>query len=171
MSPEDRSAIMSLVHVPGRGQQGSPEETLRHFGEDDGVQLSFRLLREAATSRDSTDLEMALIACSVFGITIEHLGTLASLMSADWHQSHENIVSLLDELRTPAAIDALNTAALLVPDYLEWDENRTLARNAIWAIGKIPGPEADAALSRLLDADDEIVREASRKQIERRQKT
>jgi hypothetical protein len=170
MSPEDRSAIMSLVHVPGRGQKGSPEEVLRHFGEGDGVKLGFRLLSEAAASRDATDLEMALIACSVFGITVEHLSTLASLIPADWHQSHENIVALLDKLRTSAAIDALSTAALLVPDYLEWDENRALARNAIWAIGKIPGPEADAALKQLLEADDEIVREAARKQIERRAK-
>lgn len=170
MSPEDRSVIMSLVHIPGRGQQGSPEDVLRHFGTTDGAELGLHLLREAINQRDATDVEMALIACSTFGVTADHLSALIDLSSADWHQSHENVALLLDKLRTPAAIDALRNMAQWIPDYLDWDENRALARNAIWAIGKIPGPEAEAALKQLLASDDEIVRDGASEQLERRAK-
>lgn len=167
MTPEDRSVIMSLVTVPGQGRPGSPEEVLRHFQTTDGKDLGIRLLQDASERRDGEDLEFALIVCDTFGST-PSLELLSELSAADWHESHEDVVGLLDRLRTPRAIGALTGATEWVPDYLDWDENRALARKAVWAIGKIPGPEAEAALERLLKADDEIVREEAATQIERR---
>jgi hypothetical protein len=43
VTPEDRHVISSLVVVPGRGRQGSPEDVLRHFGTTDGCALGLRL--------------------------------------------------------------------------------------------------------------------------------
>lgn len=168
MSPEDRSAIMSLVYVPGHGRQGSPEDVLEHFSETDGAHLGLRLLQQAIERRDATDAELALVACSAFGVTSDHLNALVSLSSADWHRSHENVVRLLGQLQTPNAIDALYGATQWIPEYLDWDDNRSLARNAIWAIGKTAGTDADTALQRLLASDDKIIRDGAREQIERR---
>jgi hypothetical protein len=170
MTPEGRAVILSLVQVPGREREGTPEDVLRHFGVTDGKKLGLRLLRDAIERRDNEDIDFALIVCGVFGITMNHLNMLIQLSSADWHQIHEKVVYQLDKLRTPAAVDALYEATQWVPDYLEWDDTRALARNAIWAIGKIPGPEAQRALERLLKSDDEILRDGAREQIERRAK-
>jgi hypothetical protein len=169
VTPEDRRVVSSLVVVPGRGRRGSPEEVLRHFGSTDGRALGLRLLRDAADRQDGMDVEMALIVCATFGFTMDHLGPLVQLASADWHHKHEDVVSALGQLRSPAAVEALYHAAWRVPDYLDFDESRALAVKAIWALGGTPGAEAEQALERLLGAEGEVVREAARAQLARQE--
>jgi hypothetical protein len=168
VTPEQRQSIMSVVVVPGRDRAGSPGEVLRQFGTDDGQMLGLELLRDAAGRRDAVDLELALIVCFMFGFTVGHLELLIQLAVADWHQSHENVVSGLSRLRSPEAIGALVHAARWVPPYLDFDDSRALARNAIWALGAIPGPGAQQALTGLLQSESGIVREGAEGQLARR---
>lgn len=161
--------ISSLAVVPGRGRQGSLEDVLRHFGATDGRSLGLCLLRDAVERRDGLDVEMALIVCAKFGFTMDHLDLLVQLASADWHHKHEDVVSALGQLRSPTAVEALYHAAWWVPDYLDFDESRALAVKAIWALGSTPGPEAEQALKQLLSAEGEVVREAARAQLARRE--
>jgi hypothetical protein len=170
VTPEERSLIMSLVFVPGRGRTGSPEEVLRHFGTADGQALGLMLLRDAAERQDPVDVEMALIVGGTFGVSIDYLDLLARLLPADWHHSHEDIVTMLGKLRAPDAVDALYQATQWVPDYLDFDDSRALATKSIWALGGTSGPEAEQALVRLLDSDSEIVRTGAEEQLERRKK-
>jgi hypothetical protein len=170
VTPDDRAAVMSLVIVPGRGRKGSPEELLRHFGTDDGQALGLSLLRDAVDRQDGLDVEMALVVCAVFGFTTDHLDPLLKLASADWHHKHEDVVSALGRLQSPAAVDALYHAAWWIPGYLDFDENRALAVKAIWALGGTPGAEAEQALRQLLGTESEIVREAASAQLKRRKK-
>lgn len=107
VAPEDRRVILSLAFVPGRGREGSPEDVLGHFGTADGRGLGLSLLGDAAERHDGLDVEMALIVCATFGLAMDHLELLVALCSADWHHSHENVVAMLGELRTPAAVGAL----------------------------------------------------------------
>ena len=168
MTPEQRQSILALVVGLGRDRAGSPEQVLRQFGADDGQALGLDLLRDAARRRDQLDLELALIACSVFGFTTGHLDLLIQLAGEDWHLCHEDVVTGLDILRSPQAIDALAFAAWWVPEYLDFDEYRALARKATWALGRIPGPEAEQALTDLLDSDSEIVRQDAKSLLARR---
>ena len=150
--------IYDLVLVPGRGCKGSPEDVLRHFGAVDGHALGLSLLADAVNRKDGDDVEAALIVCFVFGMTPDHLELLVLLASADWHRRHEDVASALDGLRTPGAVDALFHLTQWVPGYLGWDENRGLARKAVWGLAKTPGPEAERVLRLLLDDPDETVR-------------
>jgi HEAT repeats len=165
VTPEQRQSILALLFEPVRGRTGSPEQVLQQFGTDDGQALGLDLLRDATRRRDWPDLQAALIACFTFGFTTGHLDLLIQLAGEDWHFGHEDVVNGLedvvaglDEQRTRQVIGALAHMARWVPPYLDWDENRALARNAIWAMGKIPGPAAAQALTGLLDSDSEIVR-------------
>jgi len=164
---EQRQAIMALVIVPGRDRTGSPERVLQQFGTDDGQALGLNLLRDAAGRRDELDLELALIVCFTFGFTAGHLDLLIQLAGMDWHLKHEDVMAGLGELRSPLAIDALLDATWWVPQYLDFDESRALARKAIWALGAVPGPEARQALAGLLDSDSSIVREEAKAQLAR----
>lgn len=170
MTPEGRTLILSLVFVPGRGREGSPSDVLRHFGASDGRVLGEGLLRDAVMRKSAEDVEMALIVCAIFGVTADALDLLVHLCSADWHYQHENVLSALDELRQPAAVDALYHATQWIPEYLDYDESRALATKAIWGLGNTPGPEAEQALTRLLNSNDEIVREGAKAQLARRKK-
>ncbi len=150
--------IRDLAVIPGRGRKGSPEAVLRHFGAVDGHALGRSLLAEAVNGKDGDDVEAALIACFLFGMSLDHLGLLVQLASADWHCRHEDVATALDDLRAPAAVGALYHLTQWVPDYLAWDEDRALARKAVWGLAKTPGPEAGQVLRLLLEDPDEHVR-------------
>lgn len=163
MTPEQRRLILSLTETGS-----SREEFLRLFGAPDGCRLGLVLLRDAVAQRDALGVELALIVCFSFGFTADHLELLVELCSADWHRKHEDVVTALGQLRTPAAVDALYEATQWVPAYLDFDDSRALATKAVWALGGTPGDEAERALERLLGSESEIVREGARRQLARR---
>jgi len=78
------------------------------------------------------------------------------------------VASALDGLRTPGAVGALSHLTEWVADYLAWDEDRGLARKAVWGLAKPPGPEAERALRLLLDDPDEHMRAYAAKRQSRR---
>ncbi|MEV6304303.1 HEAT repeat domain-containing protein [Actinoplanes sp. NPDC051861] len=168
MTPEDRQLILSLVSVPGRAAEGSKKELLDHFGASDGSTLGLELLLDASRRRDRIDVEMALIVANIFGVTPEYLSPLSLLVTADWHEKHEDVVSAIGGLHDPCTVSQLFEATQFIPDYLDYDESRALARKAIWALGSIPGRDAEKALIRLLGSDDEILREEAQGQLGRR---
>lgn len=93
--------------------------------------------------------------------------------SEEWHRKHEDVVTALGQLRTPAAVDALRHRRLLyrenqwVPADLDFDDSRALATKAVWALGGTPSDEAERALMRLLDAESQLVRDGARRQLAR----
>jgi hypothetical protein len=169
MTPNDRDVIMSLVTIPGQPHRDTRQEVLRHFSTSDGQALGLSLLRDAAKRHDPVDVEMALIVGATFGFTPEYLDLLVQLSSADWHFKHEDVVSALGQLQTPAAVDALYRATQWVPAYLAFDESRAMARKAIWALGDTPGHEAEQALRKLAGSADQVIRREAENQLKRRE--
>jgi len=168
LTPEAKQLILSLVYKPSDTSGGDPGAVLRYFGTDDGAALGRRLLRDAVERKDGGDFELAMIVCSRFDAYDDSLlPLLADQVRADWHQRHEDVVSRLGKYKSPAAVDALYQATQWIPDYLDYDESRALARKAIWALGGTPGPDAEQALVRLLDDKDEDLRELAAEQLRR----
>lgn len=168
MTPDERDLVFSLVISPGQGRLLEPAEFLERFGSTDGQGLGLELLRDAVERHDRVDVELALIVCGVFGITSDHLGLLLQLASADWHRRHEDVATYLGELRRPNTVGALYSLTQWVPEYLDFDESRALARKAVHALGAIPGEEAEQALKRLAGDDSEIIRERAVRQLQKR---
>lgn len=163
MTPEQRQRVLHLVDPRAR-----PDDLLSAFKAADGESLGFDLLSDAFRRSDPVDVEVAMIVCFTFGFSARHLPLLIDLCVADWHQRHEDVVTALGKLRSPDAVDALLRAATWVPEYLQYDEHRALARNAIWALGKTPGDAAELALEQLSKDASEIVREGASAQLARR---
>jgi hypothetical protein len=90
------------------------------------------LLERAVAKRCTDDVEGALFVCSKFGFTPEHLPFLLELASADWHHSHEDVVWYLGDYQGPEVVNALIRATEWIPEYLDSDESRALARKAVW---------------------------------------
>jgi len=132
--------------------------------------LASEWLEEAYQTQNAEELLCTLIIGGNFGFGPEHLDILRRLVDADWHYSHEGVVEALDGLRTPGAVDALFCATQWIPKSLEYDDCRALAVKAIWALGKIPGTEAETKLERLARSDHAILCKAAVEQLERRQK-
>jgi hypothetical protein len=168
MTEEERKFCRDLIWYPW-GKEPSKEDFLRRFPSAvEQGKLSLRLLEEAYKARNSVDIECALVVGFSFGFGPEHTAILCRLVDEDWHEDHENVVSALDELRTPLAIEALFRATQWIPGYLDFDEARALAVKAIWALGNLPGPEAETKLKAIARSDDAILRTNAEEQLERR---
>lgn len=173
MTAEQRKLCQSLVITPPRGvSQISKEIFLRQFPSAvERGRLSLRLLVEAFTTQSAEDLQCALIVGHTFGFGPEHLDNLRRLVDADWHCSHEDVVSALETWPTAETVEALFRATQWVPTCLEYDDSRALAVKAIWALGKIPAAEAETKLEALAGSDHVILRKTAEEQLERRHKT
>lgn len=171
MTPDERKLVLSLVISPRNPSGGDADAVLKHFGTEDGRELARTQLVKAIEAQDATDVELSLILCSRFGYDATLLPLLLELAPATWHHKHEDVVTMLGKLKTAETIDALYQATQWVPDYLDYDDSRALARKAIWALGSIGDPRAEEALKRLLSDTDEEVREAAAEQVQRRADT
>jgi hypothetical protein len=173
MTPEEQKLCRDLVVTPPRGaRQISKEEFLRQFPlAIERGKLALRLLEEASKAQNAEDLQCALIVGHAFGFAAEHLDILSRLVDVDWHYCHEDIVSALQTWPTPDTVEALFRATQWIPKSLEYDDSRALAVKAIWALGKIPGTEAETKLEALARSDNAILRKTAEEQLERRHKT
>jgi hypothetical protein len=172
MTAEQRKLCRQLIINPPIGaSQISKEEFLRQFPSAvEHAKLALTLLQDAYEAKDPEDLQCALIVGFAFGFSPEHVGILNRLIEADWHISHEDVVSALDQLRSPDAVHALFHATQWIPKYLNFDDNRALAVKAIWALGKLPGNEAEKNLELLTRSDDAILRKAAAEQLDLRRR-
>lgn len=127
--------------------------------------LASRWLEEACATRSSDELFCALVIGVNFGFAAEDREILCWLIGEDWHYSHEDVVSTLGRWPNRDTIEALFRATQWIPKSLEYDDARALAVKAIWALGKIPGIEAEAKLLTLAQSEDTILRENALKQL------
>jgi hypothetical protein len=92
---------------------------------------------------------------------------LPCLLDADWHHSHEDIVSIPDELRSPELVETLYPATQWAPKYLDYDDSRAFAVKAIWALGNIGNAEAKQKLKALAHSSHPVLRRNAEHQLER----
>jgi len=173
MTPGERKSCRDLVVTPPRGaRQISKEEFLRQFPSSvEGGKLALRVLEEANSAQNAEDLQCALIIGFTFGFAPEHKDILRRLIDVDWHYSHEDVVTALKAWPNPDTVEALFRATQWIPASLNYDESRALAVKAIWALGKIPGSEAEAKLEALTHSEDAILRENAVEQLKRRRES
>ena len=162
-----RQLISRLFHAYG-GPELSPEEFLQKWGASDGSKLGFDLLVDASQRRDSDDLEDAMAVCFTFGFGAAHFPVLIELSDAQWHSRHEDMITALDSYQSAEAVDAFKRATKWIPNYLDYDESRALAKKAIWALARMDNPKGWAALEKLTESADALVRDAATEKLEMR---
>jgi hypothetical protein len=166
MTPEQHELIFRLVL--GAREPISHRDFLSHFGVQDGRLLGLELLQDAWARKDGDDVEYAMVVCSVFGFSLDHLETLIALAFADWHRKHEDVAFTLEELASRSSVEALVHLATVVPAYLEFEQAHALARKATWGLAKIHDDEAKEALELLARSGrDEVVRGYAARRLQR----
>jgi hypothetical protein len=148
----------------------SEDEFLRGVGvaREDATAFALSNLEEAYCQKSEDDVDCGLGVGFHFGFTTDFLDLLIRLSDAEWHHSHEDVVTALGELGDTRAIEALYRAALIIHPYLAYDDCRALAVKAIWALGKLSNSAADQKLRLLAESTDSVVRADARKQLYRR---
>ncbi len=83
----------------------------------------------------------------------------------DWHRSHEDIVMLLEEIGDPESIDCIFSMFSKKPLYLEYDDNCSLEKKCIWALGAIGSKYAVEKLTEISKSNNKVIREAALQQL------
>jgi hypothetical protein len=133
----------------------------------DNGQHALEALVEAAKSTDPDAVENALYNAFQVSITSEYAPVLIELLGMPWHHEHENIVSELQKLRDPRAIEPLYRAALVCHAYLDYDESFALARKCTWALADIGTIDAQSRLKSLACAENAIIAQYAQKRLDR----
>ena len=127
-----------------------------------------RRLDSAIRLRNPELAESAI--CGAFSLHPIHAPALILLAEASWHQRHEDVVRYLQQLRSPAAVDALERTAFSIHEYLAYDEDFGLARKCTWALADIGTPAAHQALTRLADCNNPTIAGYAKKRLDNWQK-
>ncbi len=105
-------------------------------------------MSEAIDSQNSEQANAAMKLGVVFGFVSENIPMLRTLAYEPWHAMHEDIVSAFIDICSPESVDVLYFLASWVPGNVVWDENRPLARNAVYALAKISKAHPSASDAR-----------------------
>jgi HEAT repeat protein len=76
-------------------------------------------------------------------------------------------VHALQQLKNPAAVDALSEEALAAYEYLKYDESRSLARKCTWALADIETPDAKEQLQKLAQSNKSAVAAYVRRRLDK----
>ena len=126
---------------------------------------NLRKLFNAIEAKDAEQVEIALGKCFESGLSREFVPALVELLGKSWHYRHEDIVSVLQGLKDPRAVDALYEEAHSEYEYLNYDDCFGLARKCTWALADIGTPEAKAKLHQLAQEDNQFVAEYAQKRL------
>jgi hypothetical protein len=119
--------VNDLVIKPPSGHRRiSKEVFVTRFPEAlEGESLSVPLLAQACRDRSAEDLQSALIVGFSFHFSPRHEDLLCQLALANWHVSHEDVISALDKIRATSekAVDTLYETSQISLPYLAYDSS------------------------------------------------
>jgi hypothetical protein len=130
-------------------------------------QFALKTLVTATQSGDADAVDNAFMQAFQVGMTAEFVPVLIDLLGKPWHCKHEDIVSALQRLKDPRAVDSLYHAALISHAYLDYDEFFGLARKCTWALADIGTVEAQSRLKSLAQSENAQIAQYAQKRLDR----
>lgn len=129
-----------------------------------------KVLREGYFKKNEEDIEYGLLmyfSLNRFNFDKSNIIFLGNLLLEKWHNSHEDIVMIMQKLKDPSSIPFLEKAIYLNLDYLSYNNNESLIRKCAFALGDINTPESKEVINKLLQSDNEIVKKVAIEQSNR----
>jgi hypothetical protein len=114
------------------------------------------ILEKAYLNKTTNDLELVLAAAQRDGLTIQYTDILCKLLLADWHECHEDILMMLEDIQDPRSVDTIEKALGATYNYYVGND---IIRKSVWALTKIKSEKADLILQRLTLSADEFTKE------------
>jgi len=146
----------------------SAETFVREFGAaEPRDKIAPAILETALIEKNAADVAHGLAVGFKLGFSAEYTKLLSNLFELDWHCSHEDIISALDELRDSELVDLFYKATRVIPPYLDFDENRALAVKAIWALGNLGTDKARTKLKEISQSEHPRLKAVALEQLRR----
>jgi hypothetical protein len=128
----------------------------------------FSTIRQAWEDKNPEDLEYSLLLILFNKAVIYQEGfveLLGQLLKEEWHHQQEDIVSVLQKLKSPKSIEVLYETIFKKFTNLSYDDTYSLSRQCIHALGDINTDESRAKLKLLTVSDIPAIKEAALKQL------
>lgn len=132
----------------------------------DDAKNPLRIFERAYANKNAEDVEYSLLIGFLFNFfSNDYVDVLGQLIIEEWHFKHEDIASILQELKNPDSVKSLYEAALMKLDYLSCDDSYALARKYIHALGDINTGYSREKLVLISSSEIPIIREKAEKQL------
>ena len=137
----------------------STESFVAEFGVDPRTDHEFvrEELGQALNQKSADDVGCAMLLAFLFGFSRSWAPLLGTLLCEDWHHSHEDIASVLQDIRDSSTVDALYETALKRHPYLDYDDAFVLAVKCIWALHDIGTTAAQEKLVLLSQSKNIVI--------------
>jgi len=124
-------------------------------------------LKKAENNKDADEVEDAINSAYKSGLLPEYGPVFIRLLDCAWHYRHEDLVSALQQLKDPNAIDVIFRTAKKQYKYLEYDEFFGLARKCTWALADIGTEAARSKLKASAGSRNSIIAGYAQKRLDR----
>jgi hypothetical protein len=124
------------------------------------------MIQRAIESKSDIQMDLALHEAGLAGFTHDDVPVLIAALREPWHYSHEAIVTQLQWLKDPMAVDVLFETAHRDYDYRDYDEVAGLARRCTWALADIGTPAAFVKLQELVREEIDMVSGYAQKRLD-----
>lgn len=156
MKDNDKELVFQLVFNRISEQEFSNKFTVDIKHNPDYI---FEVLNSASIYKNEEDFEDAMIVACRFNLFSEkNVDFLCRLLAVEWHHKHEDIVRILQSIKSPNSIEYLFRTALTKFEYLQHDNSYSLARKCMWALGDINTDESIEKLRLLAESEDEEIK-------------
>jgi hypothetical protein len=162
MSPSQRELVLELA-----SDRIATAEFLALFPVDPGIDKGYlpRSLEDALLGKNTDDISYLILLGFCFGFPRDSASVLCRLLLEEWHRSHEDIASALQDLKDPGTVDCLYRGAFLRLPYLDFDDAYALAVKCVYALRAVGTDEAKEKLSLLAQSDNEVVARNARMRL------
>jgi hypothetical protein len=123
----------------------------------------------ATETKNNDELELSLLML-LFNVRVtlepRFIDLLCRLLGEEWHHKHEDIVFILQGIKSPQTVDALYSAIFKRLAYLQYDTTYSLARNIMHALSDIGSPMAKKKLLDLSHCGITILEEKAKELLD-----
>ncbi|RKO80839.1 hypothetical protein C5E04_16525 [Pectobacterium parmentieri] len=150
-------------------QSFSKEELIKRFDLECYSPAAFisKEIGIASKKENADELEDAITLVFIFNEKDVPVEQLNFLLLEHWHYKHEDIASLLQDIRSESSVECLFKAIQEDYKYLSFDDSYALAIKCIWALGGINNENAKSKLSELCQSDIAIIKSNAENQLAR----
>ncbi|MFP1727026.1 hypothetical protein [Lonsdalea quercina] len=131
------------------------------------ISLISEEIENACQKEDADELEDAITLIFIFNEKKIPVEKLNRLLLEHWHYKHEDVASLLQDIKSESSVDYLFKATQENYKYLSSDDSHALAIKCIWALGEINNDSARLKLGKLCQSDIDIIKSNAEYQLNR----
>lgn len=125
-------------------------------------------LNDTLESRNSQNVEIFIYLIFLFDVYYgKYVPILNDLLNCEWHYQHENIIMILQKLKSPTSVESIYKEIFIDREYLKYNDNESKIVKCLWALSKIGTDDAIKIIEILAKNENQMIQHHAIEQLER----